>query len=54
MENLEIQGKEYPILGYVDSSYGAVPLVNIPMVPDEIWNALEDDSEGKKWTSKPL
>lgn len=39
MNTYEINGKEYPITGYVETAeYGTVPLVGLRLMSDEEWN----------------
>ena len=40
MDTYEINGKAYPITGYVKTAeYGTVPLVGLKLMSDEEWNA---------------
>lgn len=40
MDTYEINGKAYPITGYVETAeYGTVPLVGLKLMSDEEWNA---------------
>lgn len=40
MHTYEINGKAYPITGYVETAeYGTVPLVGLKLMSDEEWNA---------------
>ncbi|MGM9916520.1 hypothetical protein [Anaerotignum sp.] len=40
MKSYEVLGKEYPVIGIVETNTQLIPLVDIPMMSDERWNEL--------------
>lgn len=50
MEYLEISGRQFPVVGTCRSEkFGVLPLVDIPQMSDEEWNAMARRSFLRKY-----
>lgn len=44
-ETIKVNGKDIPVIDYIDTEDGTVPLVDIKLMSDETWRELTERSK---------